>query len=205
MLGGLWRRALLWDAQQKWRRIAPALAARAARTLLDIGCGAGALAHQLALTRADLHITCVDLQAAPLFADLKVSTWDGHTLPYAAQQFDAALLLTVLHHCPDPDAVLREALRVARTVVIVEDVYDTAWQRRLTYFFDSLFNWQWQAHWMLRWQGAPAHPRSNRSDAVWRASFAQAGWVLEEASQQRFLGLFTQACYVLRGTNPSTT
>ena len=205
MFGGLWRRALLWDAQQKWRRISPVLAAHQAHTLLDIGCGAGALAHHLANTRADLGVTCVDIEATPLFAEVKVVTWDGRALPYAAQQFDAALLLTVLHHCPDPDAVLREALRVARTVVVIEDVYQNEVQRRLTYFFDSLFNWQWQARWMLHWQSALAHPRSNRSDAEWRASFEQVGWMLEEARQKRFLGLFTQACYVLRSANPATT
>ena len=145
------------------------------------------------------------LASPDVFDTVNPAIWDGQRLPYADRTFDLALLLTVLHHCPDPDAVLREAFRVAPTVVVIEDIFETGFERGLTYFFDSLFNWQWQARWLQRWQSAPPHPRSNRTDAEWRASFERNGWTLQDVSTVRFAGIFTQVLYCLSCQDPIST
>ena len=45
---------------------------------------------------------------------------DVHHLPFPDDAFDVALLQSILHHDDDPRDMIREAFRVARTVVIHE-------------------------------------------------------------------------------------
>ena len=40
--------------------------------------------------------------------------WDGRTIPLADNSIDCALAMEVLEHCPEPEVVLREALRVLK-------------------------------------------------------------------------------------------
>jgi hypothetical protein len=70
----------------------------------------------------------------------------------------------VLHHAPNPEAVLQEAARVAKRVIITEDVYYNIVHKYATFFMDSLLN--------LEFIG---HPHSNKTDAQWREVFQKAG------------------------------
>jgi SAM-dependent methyltransferase len=45
----------------------------------------------------------------------------GETLPFPNHTFDAVCEFGTLHHVPDPAAVVREMLRVARKVVVIAD------------------------------------------------------------------------------------
>ncbi len=72
--------------------------------------------------------------------------YDGPKLPWPDNHFDAVLLLTVLHHVADPESVLREACRVGGRIIIIEDVYATRAQKRLTFLLDSLFNLDFRGH-----------------------------------------------------------
>jgi SAM-dependent methyltransferase len=45
---------------------------------------------------------------------------DGHHLPYADDTFDVAILQAILHHDSDPQATIRESLRVAREILVLE-------------------------------------------------------------------------------------
>lgn len=137
------------------------------------------------------QVSPVDVQDTSVRDDLIPTIYDGEHLPYTDQQFDACLLLTVLHHCSDPDQILAEAGRVARKVIVIEDIYSSRWQRRLTWWLDSLLNWEFTGH-----------PHNNRSDLEWRNAFRELNQNLIVASKRRVAGVFCQVTYLL---NPLKT
>ena len=154
--------------------------------ILDLGAGHGGLCKALRAEGFEVHP--VDVKDGSFFEDVRPQLYDGERLPFADRHFDTTLLITVLHHTPDPELVLAEAMRVSgRRLVVMEDVYANPFQRYLTYFTDSLVN--------LEFHG---HPHTNRSDAEWRATFTRMGWELESAESFRTLVFFRQVIYVLR-------
>ena len=105
-------------------RVARALAAQIgqAASLLNIGCGDGTVARDIAArvgVRAG-RVAGVDVKVRPEVA-IEVVAYDGVHLPFATGAFEAVVISDVLHHCHDPRAVLREALRVAGKVVAIKD------------------------------------------------------------------------------------
>ena len=113
--------------------------------------------------------------------------YDGERLPFADKSFDACTIITVLHHTPDPDAILREAMRVTRKrIVIMEDIFRNPLQKQLTFFTDSLVN--------LEFEG---HPHTNRSDAEWKETFERMGLKLVFREDFRTLVFFRQVVYVV--------
>jgi SAM-dependent methyltransferase len=103
-------------------RVARALAAQIgeARSLLDIGCGDGTVAAQIGAAVGATRIAGVDVKVRPEVA-IEVTAYDGTHLPFPDRSFDAVVISDVLHHCHDPAAVLREALRVASRAVAIKD------------------------------------------------------------------------------------
>jgi ArsR family transcriptional regulator len=87
----------------------------------DLGCGTGALAEALAPHVA--RVEAVDASPAMLAAararlagveNVAVREGTLEALPLADDSLDAAVLLLVLHHVPDPPAALAEVARVVR-------------------------------------------------------------------------------------------
>lgn len=172
----------LWDARQKMQRIAGYL--HQDDKILDVGCGPGSVCSLL--RRHGHDVAPLDVRDLSFSAEVRPILYDGCRMPFADAAFDVALLLTVLHHTPDPGATLREARRVARRLVIIEDIYSNWVQRWLTCFTDSLMN--------LEFSG---HPHTNQSDAGWKSLFNDLGLILLAAQSHRFLLLFRQATYYL--------
>ena len=90
-------------------------------TVGDLGCGTGQVAAALAPFVA--RVIAVDRSADMLQAarrrvrempNVEVLRGDLESLPIADEELDAATLLLVLHHLPDPAAALREAARVLK-------------------------------------------------------------------------------------------
>ena len=113
--------------------IAPLL--RDASSVLDLGSSDGRLAFdlraRLATMGVDVGFTGCDVYAQPL-VHIPTMRYDGDRLPFADDSFDCVLLVDVLHHAEDAEAVLREAARVARQSVIVKDHYwetESQWRR----------------------------------------------------------------------------
>jgi SAM-dependent methyltransferase len=99
-------------------RIAAMLPAGA--TVLDIGCGDGALSRQVMARRPDVHVEGVDVLVRQS-THISVTPFDGVNLPLPDRSVDVAVIVDVLHHAEHPITVLREAARVARTGVVVKD------------------------------------------------------------------------------------
>ena len=151
---------------------------------IEIGSGPGSVLS--VMRKENYSVDGLDIADNSYREDLRPIVYDGKTMPIPNQSYDTALLLTVLHHTQDPDAVLREAMRVAKKIVIIEDVYDSRLMGCLTKTFDSLMN--------LEFFG---HPHSNRTDAEWRHSFQALGLNVTHSAIYRVGGIFKQAVYVL--------
>ncbi len=128
------------------------------RKVIDVGSGTGHTA--LSLIKLGHKVTCVDVEDMNLFEETKPIIYDGKTLPFADNSFEVALLVTVLHHTPNPEVVIREVSRVAKRIVIMEDTYNNLWQKYLTFIMDSIGNMQFKNH-----------PHSNKTDKEWRKLF----------------------------------
>jgi SAM-dependent methyltransferase len=135
---------------------------REGESVLDIGAGRALVAD--AIMNAGHPTSIVDIANLSLVEHLQPKLYDGNTLPYPDDSFSVALLLTVLHHIPDPDNTLREARRVAHRIIVIEDIFESAREKAFTQFGDSWLNWEWRGH-----------PHSNRDDAGWRAAFSTLG------------------------------
>jgi SAM-dependent methyltransferase len=103
-------------------RITRSLAAHLGRvdSLLDIGCGDGKNTQRLGMTAGATRIVGVDVHVRQQ-TFIEVQPYNGRDLPFPDASFDAVSLLDVLHHCEEPERVLREAVRVARSMVVLKD------------------------------------------------------------------------------------
>ena len=113
--------------------------------ILDIGGGWGFYAEPL--QKRGHHVTVLDV-VKPGFQKAPVVIYDpGSPIPFPDKSFDVSLLITVLHHIPDPVAVLKEARRVTRGVLVVaEDLYHHALGRVWTQVRDQFYNFEFFGH-----------------------------------------------------------
>lgn len=181
-LSSLYKATILPRAQKKLNLIAPLLAKNA--SVLDIGCGNGGLSKLL--LENDFYVQGADIIDNSYYQEVKPVLFDGKALPFKDNSFDEALLITVLHHTTFHKELLQEARRVARKVLVMEDIYTHHLGKRITHFTDSLVN--------LEFKG---HPHSNRSHKGWVDFFEEMGFELIETHFTRTLGYFRQAIYVL--------
>lgn len=108
-------------------RFVERLLALAPRSVLDVGCGAGALLASLRAKVVELHGVDTDVEriADARAAGLSVDRGDAYALPFAAQSIDLVTFQHVPHHLADWPRALAEALRVARRgVLVLEGWYD---------------------------------------------------------------------------------
>jgi SAM-dependent methyltransferase len=108
------------------RRYLKWLPVRTRDRVLEVGCGTGVVARDLAaLVGGRGVVTAVDTSATLLARARALSRRvpggriqfrhaDGHRLPFAEDRFDAVLAITVILHVEDPLRVVKEMARVAR-------------------------------------------------------------------------------------------
>lgn len=135
-----------WDrwmsARSRLRYLPPRLAQHLGdvRTVLDCGSGDGEIAWRVTEILPSLSVVGVDVILQPT-PRIPVSPYDGRHLPFPDGAVDAVTLVDVLHHCDDPAAPIREALRVAKRKVVIKDHYwVTGWDRMLLTLSDYLGN-----------------------------------------------------------------
>lgn len=108
--------------------------------LLDVGSGDGLLAYLIGAERPDVEIEGVDVLVRDR-TRIPVRQFDGLTLPYGEGSFDVVMLVDVLHHCPEPMGLLREAARVSRGTLLLKDHLLEGWLAEPTLrFMDRVGN-----------------------------------------------------------------
>jgi len=148
--------------------------------VLDVGCGAATVWD--ALNRRGFLVTGLDVKDLSLFSQLRPVLYDGKKFPFDNDSFDVSVIITTLHHAPDPDAILQESCRVAPRIILIEDVFESTVQKYLTFVMDSLINFEFFGH-----------PHTNRTCAEWEAALVQAGYHRVQSSTEPFWGLFKSA------------
>ncbi len=134
--------------------------------ILDIGGGWGFYAEPLA--RRGHQVTVLDV-VKPGFQKAPVVVYEGGRMPFADKSFDASLLITVLHHIPNPEAVIREARRVTRkTLIVIEDIYQHSMGRWWTILRDMIYNFEFVGH-----------PCQFKKAAEWIEVFKSEGFSLQ--------------------------
>lgn len=104
------------------RRVAAGVARQIgrARSLLDVGCGDGSTACEVARAVGAEEVRGVEVQLRPE-RQIPIEAFDGRKLPFPDGRFDAVMIADVLHHATHPEELLRECVRVCRDCVVVKD------------------------------------------------------------------------------------
>ncbi|MFU8805420.1 MAG: methyltransferase domain-containing protein [Bradymonadaceae bacterium] len=152
-------------AARKYRAFAPFIGPD--QHILDIGASEGYVGETAGLDGHEVELVdVVDNNRTTL----PHRVYDGEHLPYTDDAFDVGVLSYVLHHCRDPDAVLEEAARVCKRLVILESTYETEGQRKLLTFLDHQAN---------RLRGMGPEPLYFDTPDGWRGRFAAMGLEVE--------------------------
>ncbi|MCE9604488.1 MAG: methionine biosynthesis protein MetW [Planctomycetia bacterium] len=174
------RPAVLAIGEDYRRRLIPYLAETIppAATLLDVGCDDGKVGSGVRALRPELDVRGCDIQ------DLRPclvprTLYDGKTLPFPDDSFDAVMAVDVLHHTRDIPMMLREMTRVSRRWVVVKDhqVGGTLAYWRIG-FGDFILNATW---------GIPCtfnYPRRGG----WQKMFAESGLAIHREREDLDMG-----------------
>ena len=99
-----------------------------ATSVLDTGCGTGRALRYLHQQLPDLKLRGNDPSEAMLAIAAQhgmpgewLDAAESERLPYANESFDAVIAIGVMHHVQNPEAIVREMIRVARLGVFVSD------------------------------------------------------------------------------------
>lgn len=155
--------------------------------ILDIGSGSCAVAKSL--KEKGYKITLLDVVDKSVHPELRPIIYDGREIPFPNNHFDIALLITVLHHTKEPVRVLKEAVRIAPRVIVMEDLYKSLFQRYLTFAMDSLLNREFFDH-----------PHTNMTQEQWERIFNKLGLRVIDRNVHNFWKFFTSGTFYLERT-----
>ena len=106
------------------------------QSLLDVGCGEGVLVHEWAGRIAPRRVVGIDLEEPSIQAgwtqrpaqNLEYRIMKAESMPFADDEFDAATVIEVLEHVPDPAHTVAEMARVAKRHLIVSVPREPLWR-----------------------------------------------------------------------------
>jgi SAM-dependent methyltransferase len=121
-------RALQWrrvGAADKTANILRLLGGKKPTSLLEVGCGTGAVLASLAAHGLGSRHTGVDLADPSSHTDpqakrLDLRVFDGNTLPFGNGEFEFVYASHVVEHVPEPRKMLAEMRRVASKFIYLE-------------------------------------------------------------------------------------
>jgi SAM-dependent methyltransferase len=89
-------------------------------SVLDIGCGDGAIAG---LIKSHLPASTIQgIESSPRpDCQLECTAFDGAAIPFPSGSFDVCMFVDVLHHTQGIPALLAEACRVSRRFILIKD------------------------------------------------------------------------------------
>lgn len=165
--------------------------ARNSRRVLDFGCGDMFLTKYVSYHLPKAKITGIDVIDTNL-TDLNPIIYSGRRLPFKDNQFDLGYAVFVLHHIESQKESLKELKRVAKKLVIVEEIYDNVFEKYLTYVHDWIVN---------RAESLSVNiPFTFHSDTEWKAIFKALNLKLtleKRVFQLPFFNLTKQKLYFL--------
>lgn len=86
-------------------------------SLLDIGCGKMPYKEYILQNSNVKKYVGLDIEDAIIY-DVNIKpdfTWDGINMPFDDNSFDCAFGTEVLEHCPNPEIVLKEVVRILKS------------------------------------------------------------------------------------------
>lgn len=170
-------------------KLSDALAAMAPAgcKVLDVGCGDGQIAANIAHRGKDISISGIDVLLRP-HCHIPVTQFDGKTIPFDDNSFDLVMFVDVLHHTEDPSALLAEAKRVTRKYILLKDHFRTG----------PIANLKLRA---MDWVGNAHHgvvlPYNYLSEPEWNEIYTRLGLVVAEL--RRKLNLYPLPADILFG------
>ncbi len=107
--------------------------------VLDFGCGDMTISDVIKNKRK-IGLTGVDNVDYNLTKN-RLILYDGKKIPFKNSNFDTVVSSLVFHHCDDPEAALRECVRVSRKkIIVIEDYYKNTLGKILTKAVDWIAN-----------------------------------------------------------------
>lgn len=155
------------------------------KSILDFGAGTGMFSK--VLSSRGYSVTPLDVRAYSYFPDIQPIIYDGKTIPFPDNSFDAVMSMAVLHHTPDPETLVQELIRVSRKkIIILEDIVTNPLQKYYTYALDSVLNREFFGH-----------PHTNKTDAEWRRLFAEHDLRIVRTDKLNAFGFLKNYIYYL--------
>ncbi|MCL4416965.1 MAG: class I SAM-dependent methyltransferase [Patescibacteria group bacterium] len=148
--------------------------------VLDIGTGTGHVA-QVVEQQTGANFFKLDLAdlRSPDTKDNRFIIADASKLPFSSGCFDIVSLMDVLHHCPNQEEILSEAMRILKPggkIIIIEDTLpekdfkqERSAVKALRKFIDDLLNRQ----------SAESNPYNYHSINEWKEKLVATGFAQE--------------------------
>jgi SAM-dependent methyltransferase len=148
-----------------WSEVRPLMPATSNR-VLDFGSGDGWYAKRVIDEGFAKELVAVDVKRRE-HTYVEPLLYEGERLPFPDGHFDLVYAIDVLHHCPDPETMLKEMLRVAsRHFVIKDHTYRNTIGKFALAVMDEIGN---------RRFGIPS-PQNYQREWKWDGVFHQSGW-----------------------------
>lgn len=155
------------------------------KKVLNLGCGTCLLDEKLLDNGYD--IVSVDIYDGNLTEKIKPVVYDGENIPFKDNNFDYALLMSVLHHVPDQKKFLKEVKRVSKRIIVNEDVISNKHKRIAHSVFDNCINLD-----------SPFCMNHYLSEEEWEKLFEELGLkIIKKKKKKAYLSTLNQALYVL--------